>query len=286
MTGRDRIVLMVIAVVVILAGGWLKLVSPERAKANKLATQVATANSALASAEGKLASARASQSQYPAAYAAMVNLGKAVPPNQEVPSLMYQLSLATADKQVEFTSIATSAVGGGSGSSTVTAPAASAKSSTPSSGSATTASASSGTASASSGTASATGSPSASGASTSAAAFTQMPFTFVFEGSYFDLERLLRELTSFTTRSSSGTLEVNGRLLTVQSVKLVPTDTSHAGAGTLSGTITATAYTAPASAAPVAASSATPPVGSATSAASTTASGTSANAPAVVRVTP
>jgi outer membrane murein-binding lipoprotein Lpp len=285
MTGRDRIVLMVIAVVVILAGGWLKLVSPERAKANKLATQVATANSALASAEGKLASARASQSQYPAAYAAMVNLGKAVPPSQEVPSLMYQLSLATADKQVEFTSIATSAVGGGSGSSTVTAPsAASSKSSTPSSSSATSGSATS--ASASSATASATGSPSASGASTSAAAFTQMPFTFVFEGSYFDLERLLRELTSFTTRSSSGTLEVNGRLLTVQSVKLVPTDTSHAGAGTLSGTITATAYTAPASAAPVAASSATPPVGSATSAASTTASGTSANAPAVVRVTP
>ena len=279
MTGRDRIVLMVIAVVVVLAGGWLKLVSPERAKASKLATQVATANSALASAEGKLASARASQSQYPAAYAAMVNLGKAVPPNQEVPSLMYQLSLATADKQVEFTSIATAAVGGGNDSSTVTAPAAPAKSSTPSSASAT-------SASTSSGSASATGSPSASGASTTAAAFTQMPFTFVFEGSYFDLERLLRQLTSFTTRSSSGTLDVNGRLLTVQSVKLVPTDTSHAGAGTLAGTITATAYTAPASAAPVAASSATPPVGSATSAASTTASGTSANAPAVVRVNP
>jgi len=260
MTGRDRIVLMVIVVVVILAGVWMKFVSPEREKANKLAAQVTSANSQLASAEGKLASARASQSQYPAAYSAMVNLGKAVPPAQEVPSLIFQLGAATSQKRVEFTSITTGGGGAASGS-TVTAPPASSSSS----------SASASTASASSGT------------------LTQMPFTFVFEGSFFDLEHVLRELTSFTTRSPTGTLQVSGRLLTVQSVKLAPVGSSapgSSGKGWLNGTITATAYTAPASQAPIPAAGATAPSAGATSAAATTGASSSATAPAVVRVNP
>jgi len=270
MTGRDRIVLMGIVIVVVLAGGWMKLVSPERQKASKLAAQVATATAAVASAEGKLASARASQSQYPAAYAAMVSLGKAVPPNQEVPSLIFQLAEATSQKRVDFTSIATGAGGAASGSSTVTAPA-------PGKASPST---SSGTSASSAGT-----SGSSAGASASAGALTQMPFTFVFEGTFFDLERVMRELTSFTTRSSAGTLQVGGRLLTIQSVKLNPANTSGTGGSDwLTGTITATAYTAPAESASGA--TATAPATSAASPASSAAGSSSAPAPAVVRVSP
>ena len=49
-----------------------------------------------------------------------------------------------------------------------------------------------------------------------------MPFTFVFNGSFFDLEHLFHQLNSFTERTSSGGLQVSGRLLTIQSVKLAP----------------------------------------------------------------
>ncbi len=99
MTGRDRIVAIVVGVVVVLGAGWMLVVSPERQQASKLGTQVSEAQSQLSSAEGKLASARVAQAQYATAYASVVSLGKAVPPSAEVPSLIYQLSQASSREE-------------------------------------------------------------------------------------------------------------------------------------------------------------------------------------------
>jgi len=90
-------------------------------------------------------------------------------------------------------------------------------------------------------------SSSASASPTAAAAgFTQMPFTFTFNGSFFDLYHLFQQLNGFTLRTASGGLRVSGRLLTIQSVKLTPTTSSTKGSsGQLTGTITATAYVLP-----------------------------------------
>lgn len=260
MTGRDRMVVIGVIIVVILAGGWIKLVAPERERASKLGAQVATARSQLEDAESKLASARAAQSQYASAYAAMVNLGKAVPPGQEVPSLIYQLERASDQRNVDFTSIGPGSDSAGA-SSTVSAPAAH--------GSA--------------------ASASGSAAYASTTALDQVPFTFVFEGSYFDLERLLSELTGFATRTSAGTLQVSGRLLTVQSVKLAPANSSSSAKGAagswLAGTVTATAYTAPAPSAALL--GAVPANGAAGATGATSTAGSSGSpAPAIVRVDP
>jgi len=78
------------------------------------------------------------------------------------------------------------------------------------------------------------------------AGFTQMPFTFVFNGTFFDLEHLLNKLDAFTVRAASGSLHVSGRLLTIQGIKLAPlTEGSAAPKGTtavpLTGTITPSA---------------------------------------------
>ena len=105
MTGRDRMFLIVVSVLAVLAAAWLLVVAPEREKASKLGTQVAAAQAQLLTAEGQVASARGAQSQYAAAYASIVKLGKAVPASQEVPSLIYELSQATHQKNVDFTSI-------------------------------------------------------------------------------------------------------------------------------------------------------------------------------------
>jgi Tfp pilus assembly protein PilO len=240
MTGRDRIVMIAVIVLVVFAAVWVEVVSPERKKASKLSAQVAAAQSQLASAEGTLANARAAQAQYASAYASMVSLGKAVPPSQEVPSLIYQLSLASNQKQVEFASIG--AVAGASGSTATTA-------------------------------------------SASATGFTALPFSFVFDGSYFDLEHLFRKLTSFTTRSASGDLQVSGRLLTIQSVKLAPSSSSsNASSGKLTGSISATAYVAPAGQGLSGASGASPAGASASPASS--AASSSPTAPAIIKVNP
>jgi Tfp pilus assembly protein PilO len=249
MTARDRGVLIGIVSLALLAAGWFLLVAPEREKASKLGASVSTASTQLASAEAELTSARAAQARYASAYASIVNLGKAVPPAQEVPSLIYQLDQASNQKQVEFNSIVTGGSAGAGGSA-------------------------------------GSGGAAATAASTAASSgFSQMPFTFVFNGNFFNLEHLFQQLNRFTQRTVSGTLEISGRLLTVQSVKLGPLTSSgsaEAARGVLSGSITATAYVLPASQGLTAGASPAGPAGAAP-AASPSGSPTT---PAIARVTP
>jgi Tfp pilus assembly protein PilO len=216
MTGRDRIVIVVLAALAVVAAAWLLVLAPEREKASKLGAEVSTAQSQLASAESQVNAARGAEAGYPAAYVSLVNLGKAVPTVQEVPSLIFQLEQASDRKGVEFSSITSGGAGGSSSSSA--APAA------------------------------------------ASAGFTQMPFTFVFNGSFFDLYKLFQQINHFTLRTSAGTLRVSGRLLTVQGVQLTPQtgSGSEKSSEQLTGTITATAYVLPASAAASGATASSP----------------------------
>jgi len=128
------------------------------------------------------------------------------------------------------------------------------------------------------------GSPGAGAGAAASAGFSQMPFTFVFNGGFFQLEHLFQQLTAFATHTSTGGLQVSGRLLTIQSVKLSPAATS-ATAGKpatqeLTGTITASAYVLPASQGLTAGATAASPLGA------PAASPGAATAPAIARVTP
>jgi Tfp pilus assembly protein PilO len=245
MSGRDRTVLIAIVVVAVLGAAWVMIVSPERKQANQLAAQVSAAQAQLATAEGSVASARSAQAKYAAAYTSIVSLGKAVPTTQEVPALIDELTQASNEKSVDFQSITS----GSSGSSGTSGSAASAAAS---------------------------------------AAFVELPFTFTFEGSYFDLEHLFSQLTDFATPTASGGLDISGRLLTIQSVKLSPagaSSASNSGAGKLTGSITATAYSLPASQGVTGTTSASSPAG-ATAPASTTGAPSSPTPSATVSVNP
>jgi hypothetical protein len=245
MTGRDRMVVIAVVVLVALAAAWMLVVSPERKKAGELGTKVAAAQTQLATAESAVSSARAAQSQYAAAYASIVNLGKAVPPSEEVPALIDQLAQASSQRSINFTSINSSGTPG--------AAAATPAASTPS-------------------------------AATAALAPTPVPFSFVFEGSYFDLEHLFNRLTDFATLTPSGELQVSGRLLTIQSLDLSLGSAAEGGKGptNLTGSITATAYVMPASQGVAPAGGSTAP-GTASPASST---GSAPTSPAVVKVNP
>src|SRR5437899_7983951 len=118
-----------------------------------------------------------------------------------------------------------------------------------------------------------------------------MPFTFVFNGSFFDLYNLFQQLNHFTARTASGGLQVTGRLLTIQSAKLAPVTkgsegTQKARPGLLSGTITATAYVLPASQGLTGGATPGSPGSSASSPASSGLGSSSPTAPALARVTP
>lgn len=249
MTTRDRLVLIGLGALAMLAAVYLLVVAPERKQASSLNAQVAAASAQLASAEGQVAGARADQTRYASAYASIVSLGKAVPAGQEVPSLIYQLAQASNQKHVDFTSISTGASTGAAPGTTASAPALGAAS----------------------------------------AGFTQMPFTFVFDGSFKDLYHLFQQMNRFTTRTTSGGLQVSGRLLTIQSTKLTPAGPSSAGAKAtehLLGTITATAYVLPATQSLTGGATAVSPTGTATTPVSGAGSTGSPSAPAIARVTP
>jgi hypothetical protein len=113
-----------------------------------------------------------------------------------------------------------------------------------------------------------------------------MPFTFVFNGSFFDLDHLFGQLNRFTERTSAGQLRISGRLLTIQGVTLGPVSASGAEVTTnkLTGTITATAYVLPASQGLTAGATASGPAGAGSPASS--ASPSSPTTPAVAKVTP
>jgi hypothetical protein len=66
----------------------------------------------------------------------------------------------------------------------------------------------------------------------------RLPFTFVFDGDYFSLTKLLNLLRSFTT-AKGDEVTVRGRLLTVEGVNL---EQGREGFPQVKATITATAY--------------------------------------------
>jgi hypothetical protein len=227
----------------VLGGAWFLGVKPERQKASKLDARISATSSQIATAEGELSNARSAQASYSAAYASIVSLGKAVPPGQEVPSLIYQLDQASNQKRVEFSSIVTGSNGAATpGPASKSAPAGAAPT-----------------------------------------AFTAMPFTFVFNGGFFDLHSLFQQLNQFTERTPAGLLKISGRLLTIQSVKLAQASTGkEARPGELTGTITATAYVLPASQGLTGGATPSGPAAGGSTASSTSPPAT----PAVARVTP
>jgi hypothetical protein len=254
MTGRDRLMLMGIAALAVLLGAWFTTVAPERERAAKITAEVEAARKQLASAESAADSAKNAQAQYSSAYASLVSLGQAVPASAETPALIYTLDNATHSRNVNFTSITAGTAGAGSSSSSSSAAASSAAQNT---------------------------------------TFSQEPFTFVFNGSFVDLYKLLDQLEGFTVQTSSGALHVNGRLLTIDGVNLAPSTTSGQGSSSsnktkapeLTGTITATAYVLPAGATPLGGASASGPAGATTTAASSSSGGSSAT-PALIKATP
>jgi Tfp pilus assembly protein PilO len=228
-TARDRLVVAVILAAAILVAGFLLIVSPERKHAADLGRKLASAKSAIATAETSVSSAKAAEAQYPANYANVVRLGKAVPPDSQVPSLIYELNQAANSKHVFFANLTGS-------NAPVQAPT----------------------------------------TTTPASALTTVPFTFTFDGGFFQLYHFLQTIGNFAKPGAHGTLKVDGRLLTVQSLSL-----GTNANGELTATVTATAYTQPTTS-PTAVTDG----GSPSSSTSTTTASSSTSAPAPATVTP
>lgn len=121
MTDRDRKLLAVFAVVVVLGGYWFLILGKKR-------TAVAEAEQAKSAAQQQLDAAKLAQDQgkkekkrYPVSYSRVVKLGKAVPADADYASLVVQVSDIAAQAGVSFDSLISTegAATGGAGATGV-----------------------------------------------------------------------------------------------------------------------------------------------------------------------
>jgi Tfp pilus assembly protein PilO len=93
-TARDRIVIMVVLAVGAVVAGWMLVVSPKRDQAASLSTQISAQQSQLDTARSQLAAGESARAAFAGQYAQLAKLGEAVPPDDDVPSLIYQVQNA------------------------------------------------------------------------------------------------------------------------------------------------------------------------------------------------
>ncbi len=228
MTRRDRIVVMVIVAVALVAGYWFLLLAPKRQEAAALGDKLSTQTQRLQQAQGAIASGLAARRSYGQNYASVARLGEAVPTDDNVPSLVYQVDAAARAAHVDFRAVKLSQ---SASASTSTASTASSASSASSASANTSAPATQG--------ATATLPP---GASVGPAGFPTMPFSFTFDGSFFHMDDFLRRLDSFV-RATNQHVSVGGRLLTVNGFSF---GAGRSGFPFVKASVSATAYLLPA----------------------------------------
>jgi hypothetical protein len=234
-TSRDRIVVIVVLAAVALGGFWFGLLSPKRAEVAKLHTDVAAQQQRLDQARASMATAQAAKQRYASDYAAVANLGKAVPVDDNVPSLVYQLGTAADGAHIDFQSIKLTGSGTAQSVPSKAAAAVAGASAAPNDGGPTPTPAASAPATQ---TAAATLPP---GATVGPAGLPTMPFTFVFQGSFFSMEKFLRNVEQFIDVKGDNVL-ARGRLLTIDGVALTASDK---GFPNVKASLTATAYLLP-----------------------------------------
>ena len=220
MTARQRILAAVAGTLVVIGAYWFLALSPRLHDASDLSDQVAKARTRLQQAEVQAVQAQAAKDAYRTNYATVARLGKSVPVDDEVPSLVYQLDAAAHATGIDFRAVKLAS--GAAGAATAPEPATT-----------------KGGAAGATQTAAAALPP---GARVGPAGFPSMPFSFTFTGNFFTLERFLRKVDAFTGVSGKR-IRVGGRLLTLDGISLAP---AADGFPHIRASIAATAFLVPA----------------------------------------
>jgi hypothetical protein len=266
-TSRDRLAALVVGSVVLLAVFWFFGLSPKRKDAHDLGAKISETQQRLDAARQAATAGTAARDRYGADYATVAKLGKAVPADDDILSLVYQLDHVSTGTHIDFRSIKlestgssapavatpaaqAAAVGQAAGSDAKTTGAAPADGSSGASTTASSAASSSSSTSSTASTTPATGVPASQtaaaglppGSAVGSAGFPTMPFSFVFDGSFFNMENFFSGIQRLAAVGSGDKLSVRGRLLTVDAFALTA---SRLGFPKVKASVNATAYLVP-----------------------------------------
>jgi Tfp pilus assembly protein PilO len=105
------------------AGYWYLALAPKREQIAKLDADIAAKQAQVAQAEAMANDSEAARQAYRRNYATVVRLGKAVPADEDVRSLVVQLDTSAKHSKVDFSSIALTSAGASPGAASTPSPA-------------------------------------------------------------------------------------------------------------------------------------------------------------------
>jgi hypothetical protein len=241
MRGRDRTILLSLAVVAVIAGFWMLVISPKRQQASDLNKDVEQLRASLQQEQDTVTAAQQARKDFPSDYHHLVVLGKAVPEGNDQASLLVQIQHLADQSGVDFRALdladSTSSPQSPSTAPPAPPPASGSSGSSPSTG----VPAASPAAPVAATEASSAGLP--IGASVGPAGLPVMPYDLKFRGGFFQIADFLQSLDDLV-HTRHGRVSVAGRLLTVDGFSLSG-DTAK-GFPTLEADLSVTTFLTPA----------------------------------------
>ena len=245
LTARDRKILMLLVPVAIIAAYWFLMLAPKREEATLVQDELTQAQAERDTAVSRLAQLTVAKKSFADDFATVIYLGKSVPSNVDMPSLLVQLDRAARGTGIRFTSVTT-------GEREDAPPAAPTDGNTPSDTSAESGpgkaaqtaenGANAADQASADSAAAANGTPTATTAAGGQAApgLESIPLTFEFNGSFFDLADFFHRMKRFV-RVANDRVIVRGRLMTINSFNF----DAKQGFPNIVATVNATVYLAP-----------------------------------------
>jgi len=199
MSSTNRLIVAMLVVAVLAGAFWMMMLSPKREKADELGAQVTALETSLAQHEAEVAEAEAARDEFPRQYRRLVVLGKAVPGDDDVASLLVQMNRLSASAGGSLQNVKLTASGGGEEPAAAPASAA--------------------------GTPLSATEVSASllplGAEIGPAGLAVMPYEVTFDGEFFKIADFIEGLDSLVN-TGKGEVTVDGRLVTINGFTLEP----------------------------------------------------------------
>jgi len=197
MNAKNRAVLAAVALVVLAFVFWTQLLSPKREEAAELGTQVVRLEASLAAHQAEIAEGEAAKAEFAGQYQRLVVVGKAVPRDDDVASLLVQVNRLADKSKGSFRDIVLSAEGGSEEAATPAAP---------------------GEEPASPTEVAAALLP--LGASIGPAGLAVMPYSVTYNGSFFDVADFIKGIDSLVDTKQGEEVAVDGRLVTIDGFAL------------------------------------------------------------------
>lgn len=222
MSGNNLAVVGLLAVAALGAAFWMLALSPKREEAAALEAEVTQLKSTLAQHEAEIVAGEEAREDFPVDYQKLVVLGKAVPGDDDVASLLVQLNRIADNAGAKFADLQLGGGGGGGGGGEEAAP----ETAAPTEG--------------------ATPTEAAAallplGATIGPAGLGVMPYTLTFDGNFFAIADFIKGLDSLV-QTRNERVRVDGRLMTIDEFSLSSGDENSAS---LTANFTVTTYLTP-----------------------------------------